>query len=149
MEPSLQAIAENIVRNDVYLCATYIVHKMYPTSKAIERLLKTTKNYQPTQITSIYQLRENNPERNYDYEFRKFGGSVPLHSSGAVGHYNHEDVYEYWFISDWLADKLEDKGEIVLHEFADFYSVWGRSTTGQAISMDSVIEDIAKGLTDE
>lgn len=51
------------------------------------------------------------------------------------------EVFEHWIISDWLADKLEAKGERIDRDFAGL-TVWGRTTTGQAIAMDSVIEAI-------
>lgn len=54
----------------------------------------------------------------------------------------HEiEVYEHWAVSSWLADKLEAKGERVDRAFAGLI-VWARTTTGQAISIDSVIERI-------
>lgn len=51
------------------------------------------------------------------------------------------EVYEHWIVSDWLADKLEAHGEKVDRDFAGL-TVWARTTTGQAIAMDSVIERI-------
>lgn len=54
----------------------------------------------------------------------------------------HEcEVYEHWAVSTWLAEKLIAKGEKVDTDFAGL-NVWARTTTGQAISMDSVIEAI-------
>ena len=37
----------------------------------------------------------------------------------------HEPL-EYWAVSEWLARKLEEKGEPVLYDFLGF-NVWGRS----------------------
>lgn len=51
------------------------------------------------------------------------------------------EVYEHWAVSQWLAEKLLAKGERVDTDFAGL-NVWARTTTGQAISMDSVIEAI-------
>lgn len=55
------------------------------------------------------------------------------------------EVYEHWIVSDWLADKLAAKGEKVTRDFAGL-TVWARTTTGQAISMDWVIEQIVEDL---
>lgn len=58
------------------------------------------------------------------------------------------EVFEHWIVSDWLADQLAAKGEKVDKDFAGL-TVWARTTTGQAIAMDSVIQaitaDLAKG----
>lgn len=50
------------------------------------------------------------------------------------------EVYEHWIVSDWLARKLRAQGERVGE--CGGLTIWGRTTTGQAIAMDSVIEDI-------
>lgn len=61
----------------------------------------------------------------------------------------HEwEVYEHWIVSDWLADKLAQNGEKVDKDFAGL-TVWARTTTGQAIAMDSVIQKIVADLNGE
>ena len=50
------------------------------------------------------------------------------------------EIYEHWIVSDWLAEKLEAKGERV-GPLGDL-TIWGRTTTGQAIMLDRVICDI-------
>jgi hypothetical protein len=51
------------------------------------------------------------------------------------------EAYEHWLVSDWLADKLEEKGEMIARDLHGL-TVWGRTTTGQAIYMDGVICEI-------
>lgn len=48
---------------------------------------------------------------------------------------------EYYAVSDFLANKLKERGEPVT-QFG-YHWVWGRCCSGQAIYLDSVIEDIA------
>lgn len=55
------------------------------------------------------------------------------------------EVYEHWIVSDWLADKLIEKGERVYKDFAGM-TIWARTTTGQAIYCDHVIEQITEEL---
>lgn len=52
------------------------------------------------------------------------------------------EVYEWWMVSSWLAEKLEEKGEIII----DSECIWGRRTTGQAIFLDYVISEICEDL---
>jgi len=58
-----------------------------------------------------------------------------------------DEVYEHWLITDWLADKLEARGEVVGRDICGLGAVWGRCTTGQSICMDGVIQQIYKDLT--
>ena len=52
------------------------------------------------------------------------------------------EVYEHWIVSSHFAYKLEQHGQTV----KDFFglTVWCRCCTGQAISMDHVIQEIYK-----
>lgn len=58
------------------------------------------------------------------------------------------EAYEHWIITDWMADKLEARGEMVLRDFMGL-TIWGRACTGQMICMDSVIEEICADLNKE
>lgn len=50
------------------------------------------------------------------------------------------EIYEQWAISDYLAQKLRERGERI-GKLAGL-DVWGRTTTGQSIAMDDVIRSI-------
>ena len=58
-----------------------------------------------------------------------------------------DEVYEQWLVSDWLARKLKNKGETV-GELCGL-TIWGRCTTGQAICLDRVIQNLAIELWQE
>ena len=55
------------------------------------------------------------------------------------------EALEHWIVSDWLADRLADKGEMIEKDFLGL-TIWGRTTSGQAISMDYVIQSIYNDL---
>jgi hypothetical protein len=50
------------------------------------------------------------------------------------------EIFEHWAVSSWLAERLREQGEKV--GTLDNFTVWCRTTTGQAISVDGVIETI-------
>ena len=52
------------------------------------------------------------------------------------------EIFEHWAIDDFLANRLQAKGEIVGP--LSNLTVWARTTTGQAISMDNVIQEIVR-----
>ena len=62
-----------------------------------------------------------------------------------IGKEEKLEIFEYWAVENWLAKQLEKQGEIIF-DCLDFI-VWGRQCTGQAISMDGVIKDIAKNCS--
>lgn len=51
------------------------------------------------------------------------------------------DVLEHWVVSEWLANKLRKHGEKVQN--LGNLEVWARTTTGQSIYTDGVIQLIA------
>jgi hypothetical protein len=48
------------------------------------------------------------------------------------------EIYEHWIVSEWLATRLEDRGEVIERDFYGL-TIWGRACTGQAILLDDVI----------
>lgn len=55
-----------------------------------------------------------------------------------------QEIFEWWIVTDHLYDKLKEKGEPVI-EWQNL-SIWGRTTTGQAILLDGVISDICEEM---
>jgi hypothetical protein len=55
-----------------------------------------------------------------------------------------QDIYEWWLVTDFFADKLRDEDQPVLEALNCTW--WGRTCSGQVIYADSVIMEIAKGM---
>lgn len=55
-----------------------------------------------------------------------------------------QEIYEWWLVTDWLYDKLEEIGEPVL-EWGSLH-IWGRGCSGQAILLDYSISKICEGM---
>lgn len=53
---------------------------------------------------------------------------------------NSNEVYEWWLVDRWLLIQLKKRGEVVIENDYGFW--WSRGCTGQAIKLDSVIEEI-------
>lgn len=55
-----------------------------------------------------------------------------------------EEIFEWWAVSSWFGEKLAEQGCVVIESYGK--SFWGRTTTGQAISLDGCIFNIAKNM---
>ena len=53
--------------------------------------------------------------------------------------YSNPEVYEWWILDSWLAEKLKELGEVVIND-----NVWGRQGTGQAIYLDGIMQEVYK-----
>lgn len=51
------------------------------------------------------------------------------------------EVFEHWAVSPWFAEKLKEQGERVDDDFCGL-NVWARTTTGQGIASDGVVQRI-------
>ena len=51
-----------------------------------------------------------------------------------------DDVMEWWLIDSRLAERLKEQGEVIIEELGCRWR--GRLTSGQAIYMDGVIQEI-------
>ena len=54
------------------------------------------------------------------------------------------EIFEWWLISDYMARKLKEKGQVIWEEYGCTW--WGRQTTGQGILLDHVISMIAEDM---
>jgi len=57
----------------------------------------------------------------------------------------YHEILEHWVVSEYLARELERRGESITRDFYGF-TIWGRPTHGQAISLDGVIIEIWEEL---
>lgn len=55
------------------------------------------------------------------------------------------EALEHWIVSDYLANRLEENGEMISRDILGL-TVWGRTCSGQSISMDGVIGKIAADM---
>lgn len=52
------------------------------------------------------------------------------------------EVLEWWLCDEWFLEKLEEMGEPILTN--DYGKWWGRTCSGQAILLDSIITEFRK-----
>ena len=53
-----------------------------------------------------------------------------------------DEVFEWWLVTPYMADPLKENGEVIFADYDCYW--WGRQTSGQGLSMDWVIQEIAR-----
>ena len=56
----------------------------------------------------------------------------------------NSEIMEWWLVTPYMAELLKEKGEVILSDYDCYW--WGRTTSGQALYMDGVIQEIAKQI---
>ena len=54
------------------------------------------------------------------------------------------EVMEWWLVTRWLAEKLQEQGEVIIENCGCHW--WGRQCSGQAIYLDAVMTDIVESF---
>ena len=170
---SVEQIVENIVRNDVFYNVSYLISELGTNDQYFEEIMEFSLKY-PDNEEEIQELgdQKDDLEDYFDdllQEIDEYIDDTPMtyDQAGALKDLfegikddtlseidqeiddlkaeqeEPEEAYEFWIVSDWLADKLSDRGELVTKDFLGL-TIWGRTCTGQSITMDWVIQDIAK-----
>ncbi len=146
-EITLDEMAEKIVRDDIYCnvdsFVRYILQKSSGDDNApisyddLENETPDLDGMTKKELKSI--LREECGWDNDDWKGMDHNDLV----SACQDNYEVGEVYEYWAISDWLYNKLKNRGQIVIDAYPQ---IWGRQATGQAIVLDEIIRSIAKDI---
>ena len=54
----------------------------------------------------------------------------------------YDEIFEWWLVTPYIAELLKGNGEVILADYDCYW--WGRTTAGQALWMDDVIQKIAE-----
>lgn len=111
-----------------------------------EELREFVKNHVSSNLNSLFwEMRERMDHGFYQFLREMFDNFEWYNEE--KDRYEETNVLEWWAVDDWLHRKLKEKDECV----ADLGSlrVWGRTTSGQAIWLDGVIEEIYDDLQEQ
>lgn len=78
-----------------------------------------------------------------DSEVYKCNECGRIYSVDDVGE-RQEEIYEWWAVSNWFGDKLREQGCVVINAWGKSY--WGRTATGQSISLDGCVVGVARDM---
>lgn len=163
-DATLQTRADTLVDREVHACMSSLVATLAPAYFLIDGGRGAMPQLDAARDLAEQAFELASPVLDYEDAAREAGWSRVKHNgyfNPPLGHelriveYDnweelcadndiepHEcEVYEHWAVSPWLGDKLVAAGERVDQDFAGL-CVWARTTTGQAISMDEVIQRI-------
>lgn len=143
MSAEYQDKVRQFVSREVYYCASNLVSELVQKEDYMDELLEVcvSYDYEQAAIDEGFLLDDDGswiPSDSTDVGF--WESAQECCEANDIEPYPVE-VFEHWLVSDWLADKLKERGEMVLRDFMGL-TIWGRTTTGQSVSIDEVICDI-------
>ena len=127
MDGDKQRHLDTFVQREVIMLASHLVEDL------LEAAMYSDKDFGGVELDNIENLyiTDEAPAKDYGYSSLE-----AMQESGE----DRQEIYEWWFVSPWLYERLKEAGEPVLD--SNYGCIWGRTCTGQAISLDAVIEKI-------
>lgn len=162
-EEKIEKHIEWLVDNEIYCCASWIMDDLlkyaeeYPKDAAIDiEEYWEKQNVCPECGCRKYSDFNEYKEEHPDFDVEKYNKDNPNYQIEPDVDYDYicddcgtvfnepkiAEIYEYYFVSDYLAEELEKVGEIVLTQ--PWIPIWCRCCTGQSIKLDYCMEQIAK-----
>ena len=132
MTDDQQRQLDNFVNREVIMLASQLVEDLLQISMYGE---KSCGGIELDNIENLY-ITDEAAAKDYGYS--------SLEAMQDAGE-DRQEIYEWWFVSPWLYERLREAGEPVLD--SDYGHLWGRTCTGQAISLDAVIGRICDQLS--
>ena len=154
-----QAIKRDFVSREVYCCASFLIYQLQQDGHYQDEIMEFSLKYELRKEDLIDDIKKDYKEELEEYledtfteipkledlddeQLRDFANSLNIN----IDDYEEAtEAYEHWIVSDWLAGKLEELGEMVTYDFLGL-TIWGRSCSGQAILLDWVISKICGDL---
>lgn len=145
-----QEIKRKLVNREVVHLATPMITELQEKSEELSmeimELFYSVPDYDTAKENYIYELSDEEKEElkeDYDVDDLDDVDAEDICSDLGI-ETDFCEPYEFWIVSNYLGEKLKEKGEIV----ADFlgFIIWGRQATGQAILLDGVISRIAEDM---
>lgn len=139
--------AENVgLRNEVLACQSLLVDQLLAQSYDMPDPIVSYDD-----ITNLYgdhEFSDKTPDEDgeikcdicgyyFDADEAKDGDPGPCEE-------NHQEPYEWWLVTGWLAGKLYSLGYVTLSDGQSHW--WGRTTTGQRITLDGVLQEVARSI---
>jgi hypothetical protein len=136
----VQRLAERLVDREVYLCVSGWVDWAIKICSGVD-CLDALKSGCPINPEDIPAFRECETCEGVG-EVESFEGAGDWEDcSECEGGEQAIEIFEWYYVSGWLGRKLEERGCVVLERH-----YYGRETTGQSMSLDGVIQEIAREM---
>ena len=159
-----QSIKSRFVEREVLCCASYLMDNVFKAGELNNNREIELPTYED--VTNFWQYPEyNGTYANFECGTEDEKNTEIARLEDLISEYDDTDIseqiqneidelndlesepaeiYEWWIVTNWLAEKLEIQGQCIL-EYANMH-FWGRQTTGQAILLDRVISRICEGM---
>lgn len=133
-EGQKQEAIGKLVHNEILCCMSMVVQELYSKSEN-EELYEILERGE--QVATCDNCNHEYPDiTNID---NKFGSCSQPKCNGTLYFEEHiHEALEHWAVSDWMADKLLEQGEMVIKDYLGL-NIWGRTTSGQMILADYCI----------
>lgn len=140
--PLLQEASRRIVESELGACASHLIQRLFD----IETDEDVTND-----LCSIDDWEEPATDNGATYDededvWTDEDGEIYDSAEEFCRQHGHDPyevvIFEYWIVSDWLSNRLQERGEKVVEVYG--LPIWCRTMTGQVVYIDICMMSIAK-----
>jgi hypothetical protein len=145
-----EAITNSIIKNEIIYCVSSLVYELSQKTEGdlydeFPDLFQGSPSFGEYTCPDCYHTWDDEPEEENCPECK---AKIDSEESDQFEPTEYSEVFEHWIVSEWLANRLEEKGETIEKDFYGL-TIWGRCTTGQSICLDYVIKQIWQDLQND
>lgn len=136
-------VSNNVLYNQTHLIEESFKKEIFEYDEIENLYPKMSDEWLGERMSELMEIDEKTGERTNatQDDYREWATEEWEENNGQEA----QEVFSWYLISDFLAEELKKHNEPILSN--EYGTWWGRTTFGQSIEMDSVIEDIYNNLT--
>lgn len=145
MNAEQQRQLDGFVGREVHYCVSHLIQELGTQEKYQEEILGFSLKYPEfSEHKSRVGKCQNCQERELELAIDLYGNDYCEKCYSSTDH-DPTEALEFWIVSERLANQLESKHELITKDFYGL-TIWGRTCSGQSISMDGIIQDCYKEI---
>jgi len=152
-EKNIQEYIDVIQRQDILYCVSSLVYELAKNERYMDDLFPCLAGYDYEETCYQEGWTVKPGDDGYYIACHKGEDDVELMADTETAAYEElalekgfdliqREALEHWIVDDHLADDLEEVGGLIVRDFLGL-TIWGRETSGQSISQDGIIRDVA------
>lgn len=156
-DDELEENAKRVIQNEIYAVQSSLVEKLLKDEIIPYDDIQNLYEY-PEKIETHSDFRGGSEEQKQEEidRLKQILVDEPNISEASVSEIESEieglenlesepqEIYEWWLVSDWLKEKLLEQNEPILD--SEYGTWWGRTSSGQQIIADGIIQKILKKI---
>lgn len=143
-QQEIEMLAERLQEQDVLACQSALVDDLLKTDMDGFGIDDLENLYPDPDGWTYEQCKEYASDHGIDLPDDDDEADIEDYYSAIRDQAEPNEVYEWWLVTDYLAEQLDAIGEPLIRN--GYGNWWGRTCTGQSMMLDGTLQQIARNM---